>query len=149
MARFARFDPAAPAPAQVLGWYDTGLFNYASLPDPDAMIEMTDAQWDHRLEFPHGVAGGALVAMPPPAAADAAQTLVPKALVVERIAAAGRLREVRAALKLGVPDDGLDDAALLLRERWEAARMVEGGDADVRRALTMAGLDADAILAAP
>lgn len=83
----------------------------------------------------------------PVAPAPAAAGEVAKLAVVERIAAAGRLREARAALKLGRPDAELSDAELLLRERWLAARTLARDDAEVRGLLTMLGLDPDAILA--
>ena len=146
MARFARFDPAAPAPAPVLGWYDTEVFDYPNLPDAACLLAVTDAQWDHRMEFRHGVERGALVALPAPTAVPVV-AYVSKAVVVDRLAAAGKLRAVRVGFKHGVADDQLDDAALHLRERYETATFFASDDAGVRAVLAAAGLDPDQVLA--
>jgi hypothetical protein len=74
--------------------------------------------------------------------------LIAKLVVVERIGMAGKLREARAALQIGKPDDDLSDAALMLRERWEAATTLAQDDPQVRGFLAALGLDPDAILAA-
>lgn len=79
-------------------------------------------------------------ALPPP-------VLVSKLLLVERIGAASKLRDARAALKIGRPDAELTDAELLLRERWEAASTIGQDDAQVRSFLTALALDPDVILA--
>lgn len=73
--------------------------------------------------------------------------LIPKLLVVERIGLAGKLRDARAALKIGRPDDELSDAELLLRERWEAATTIVQDDVQVRGFLATLDLDPDQILA--
>jgi hypothetical protein len=55
----------------------------------------------------------------PPAPPDQGQPLtplIPKLTVVERVGIAGKLRDARAALKIGRPDAELSDAKLLLRE---------------------------------
>lgn len=80
--------------------------------------------------------------LPPPA-----PPLIPKLRVVERIGVAGKLRDARAVLKIGHPDDELSDAELLLRERWEAATTIAQDDAQLRGFLATLGLDPDAILA--
>jgi hypothetical protein len=72
---------------------------------------------------------------------------IPKLLVVERIGLAGKLRDARAALKIGRPDDDLTDAELLLRERWEAASTIAQDDAPLRGFLATLDLDPDTILA--
>jgi len=66
MPRYAHFDPAAPAPAPVLGWYDTDLLDYGDkLPSPAALLLLTDPQWAGRLTATQGVQGGTLVPAPP------------------------------------------------------------------------------------
>ena len=101
-----------------------------------------------------GMDAVSIIEPPPPpepaAPADpglAPPPLIPKLLVVERIGAAGKLRDARAALKIGRPDDELSDAELLLRERWEAAATIAQDDAQLRGFLATLGLDPDAILA--
>ena len=86
---------------------------------------------------------------PPPAPdpGPAPPPLIPKLLVVERIGLAGKLRDARAALKIGRPDDDLTDAELLLRERWEAATTIAQDDAQLRGFIATLDLDPDAILA--
>ncbi len=84
---------------------------------------------------------------PPPEPAIPPPVLVPKLVVVERIGAAGKLRDARAALKIGRPDADLTDSELLLRERWEAASTIAQDDAQVRSFLTALALDPDVILA--
>lgn len=73
--------------------------------------------------------------------------LIPKLTVVERVGFAGKLRDARAALKIGRPDAELSDAELLLRERWEAASTIAQDDVQVRGFLAALGLDPDQILA--
>jgi hypothetical protein len=84
---------------------------------------------------------------PPPEPALPPPVLVSKLLLVERIGAASKLRDARAALKIGRPDAELTDAELLLRERWEAASTIAQDDAQVRSFLTALALDPDVILA--
>lgn len=84
---------------------------------------------------------------PPPEPAIPLPVLVSKLVVVERIGAASKLRNARAALKIGRPDAELSDAELLLRERWEAAGMIAQDDAQLRGFLTALALDPDVILA--
>lgn len=73
---------------------------------------------------------------------------VPKLLVVDRLIAAGKLRDARAALKLGVADSKItNDDELALRERWEAARVIASDDAEARGLFSAIGADPDVILA--
>jgi hypothetical protein len=67
MTLYAQYDPTQ-SPAQVTGWYDTGLFDYPALPALTDLLVVTDAQWAARLANPSGwaVSGGALVAYTPP-----------------------------------------------------------------------------------
>lgn len=74
---------------------------------------------------------------------------VPKLKVIERLAAAGRLRTAYAALKREAPIADLSDAELALRERWDAATALFNDDADVRAFLTAIGADPAVILARP
>jgi len=84
----------------------------------------------------------------PPDPSPAPPPMISKLLLVERIGIAGKLRDARAALKIGRPDAELSDAELLLRERWEAASTIAQDDAQVRGFLAALGLDPDQILAA-
>jgi hypothetical protein len=83
----------------------------------------------------------------PPDPSPPAPPLIPKLVVVERVGVAGKLRDARAALKIGRPDAELSDAELLLRERWEAASTIAQDDVQVRGFLAALGLDPDQILA--
>jgi hypothetical protein len=84
----------------------------------------------------------------PPDPSPAPPPMISKLLLVERIGIAGKLRDARAALKIGRADAELSDAELLLRERWEAASTIAQDDAQVRGFLAALGLEPDAILAA-
>ncbi len=99
-----------------------------------------------------GMAEVTIINPPPPAPrpepAIPLPVLVSKLLLVERIGAAGKLRDARAALKISRPDDELSDVELLLRERWEAASTIAQDDTQVRGFLTALALDPDVILAA-
>ncbi|MBX9697815.1 MAG: hypothetical protein K2X74_00205 [Acetobacteraceae bacterium] len=99
-----------------------------------------------------GMAAVTIIDPPAPAAPPEPDVppplLIAKLVVVERIGMAGKLREARAALQIGKPDDDLSDAALMLRERWEAASTIAQDDAQVRGFLAALGLDPDAILGA-
>lgn len=68
MTQYARFNPSVAAPSQVIGWYDTGAFNYPNLPPASDLLEVTAAQWTARMSNPSGwaVSDGALVAYTPP-----------------------------------------------------------------------------------
>ena len=148
--RFAHFDHTATGPTRVLGWYDTVTFEYPSMPPNVDLLPMTDQQWAARMDQPWAVGGGMLVPWTPPQVILPPPVfMLPKLLVVERIAAAGKLRDARAALRLGVADSALTDAELVLRERWQAAQDVASDDADMRHMLTVLGLDPSVILAAP
>lgn len=83
----------------------------------------------------------------PPAPPAPASWEVPKLLLVDRLIAAGRLRQAYAALRLDDPATALSDGELALRERWKAAVTLRSDDADVRSLLTAVGADPDAILA--
>lgn len=63
MAKFAYFDNTVTSPYPVIGWFDTGEFNYPNLPHVASLLEVTDAQWTGRLVDPNGwaVSGGRLI----------------------------------------------------------------------------------------
>lgn len=69
MPKFAQFDPAAPSPQPVIGWYDTDSVNYPNLPPAANLLQLTQAQWDGRFATPF-VQNGKLVATPAPTAAQ-------------------------------------------------------------------------------
>ena len=85
MAKYARFDPKAPQPAPVLGWYDADLLRYGRVPadsalakmsEPDraaalaGFVKLTDAEWKGRLKGRWAIAtsvgdqAGSLVPVP-------------------------------------------------------------------------------------
>lgn len=64
MPRYAYFDPSTPEPRPVLGWYDTDALYYPNLPAADHLLQMTDEQWDGRMDTPM-IKGGTLVKAPP------------------------------------------------------------------------------------
>jgi hypothetical protein len=66
MAQYALFDHTTSAPAPVLGWYDTGVFTYPSLPDSSDLLALTSEQWAARLTGHWAVSNGVLVAYTPP-----------------------------------------------------------------------------------
>jgi hypothetical protein len=61
---FAWYDPAAPQPSRVLGWYDTDFAHYPNLPPEAELLRLTPEQWASRLDTPY-VQDGALVEAPP------------------------------------------------------------------------------------
>jgi hypothetical protein len=68
MTQYAYYDHTQPAPQPVLGWYDTGLFDYsAALPAAGDLLELTADQWNARLTGLWAVSSGVLVAYTPPA----------------------------------------------------------------------------------
>jgi hypothetical protein len=72
---------------------------------------------------------------------------VTKLIIVERLAAAGKLHAAHAALMLDTLAANLTAAQLLLRERWMAATQIPTNDPEVRALLTAIGADPDVILA--
>lgn len=72
---------------------------------------------------------------------------VPSYVVVQRIAAAGKLRYALMALKVGASLIDMTDAEIALRERWNKASELNSNDPDVIGLLTAIGLDPAAILA--
>lgn len=69
MTYYAKYDPAAPVPAKVIGWYNTSARAYPNLPPASDLLEVTAAEWQAHYADPNGwaVSGGALVPYTPPA----------------------------------------------------------------------------------
>jgi hypothetical protein len=147
--RFAVYDPGVP-PHMVTGWYDLDELDYSNsaLPPESMRLKLTDAQWDARMQGQWAVNNGALVPWEPPPAAEQPFD-VPKLVVVDRLQQLGLLRQARTALKLGLPDDQLSDAELLLRTQWEEAQAIGNTNQAVREFLVaLGGPDlVDAVLA--
>lgn len=63
MPFYAQYDHTAPAPAPVIGWYDTSTLTYAALPDEADLLLLDEQQWQDHLANTGGYAvdGGALV----------------------------------------------------------------------------------------
>jgi hypothetical protein len=62
--QYAQFNPAAPSPAPVMGWYDTSVFEYPNLPAAANLIAVTASQWAEHFNNPNGwtVQNGQLIA---------------------------------------------------------------------------------------
>jgi len=54
MTQYAYFDSTKPAPQNVIGWYDTGVLNYETLPSPNDLLELTPEQWRAHFANPSG-----------------------------------------------------------------------------------------------
>lgn len=63
MSKYAQYDPSSSSPTPVIGWYDTGVFNYPKLPPSTTLIAVTDTQWSAHFTDPNGwvVSNGQLV----------------------------------------------------------------------------------------
>ena len=83
----------------------------------------------------------------PPAAPPAPRALS-KAELLDRVAAAGKIRPFTAFFRLGEPAGQLSDDELLARAQWEAAPGFTERDPRLLEALKAAALDADAIFKA-
>lgn len=68
MTLYAQFDPTAPAPQPVTGWYDTATLHYPNLPPSTDLVEVDDATWAAHFVNPSGyeVNGSTLQLAPPP-----------------------------------------------------------------------------------
>ena len=68
MAYLAQYDPATPAPAKVIGWYNTSKRIYPNLPPATNLLEISEVEWDGHYANPNGwaVSAGALVQYTPP-----------------------------------------------------------------------------------
>lgn len=114
MAKLAAYDSSQGDPAPVIGWYDTDIINYQTLP-PET-LEMTEDEWAARRDGHWAVSGGsALVPYTPPPPPDQVimehinqgLTLHPSGAVLSlRTDAVAALREVArdAASGLGLPN---------------------------------------------
>ena len=67
MTQFAYYDHTVSAPSPILGWYDTGAFDYPNLPVAANLQALTPEQWAARMSGAWAVSGGALVPYTPPA----------------------------------------------------------------------------------
>lgn len=66
MAKYAQFDPAAAAPAPVVGWWDNDSFPHLALPPAADLLALTEVQWEAHFAGNWAVSGGALVPCAPP-----------------------------------------------------------------------------------
>lgn len=66
MTQYAYFDSTVPAPSPVLGWYDTSVHDYPTLPPSIDLLQLADDD-QSRFSGPWAVANGVLVAYTPPA----------------------------------------------------------------------------------
>ena len=68
MPKYAKFDPSAPAPSPVIGWYNTDARAYPNLPPASELVEVPADIWTAHYANTNGyaVSGGALVAYTPP-----------------------------------------------------------------------------------
>ena len=116
---------------------------------PPGTVPLTNEQWDRWRANPAAMRwqDGVLAATGTPAASVPHD--MPKLLVLDRIGSAGALRAFRAALKLDGADADLTDAELMTRDWWDASTSVRSDNAQVRAALSAAGVNPDVILAAP
>jgi hypothetical protein len=126
MTQYAHFDHTAAAPALVLGWYDTALFEYPNLPDAADLLLLTTDQWAARLSQQWGVQSGALVPYvpptpPPPTVQQQALALLGQPVAVQSTSmpaldasypidqiTQGQITGIAAAINagLGLPGDG-------------------------------------------
>ena len=63
MTQYACFDGTKPDPKPILGWYDTGVVTYPSMPPASDLLALTAAQWAARLTGIWAVSGGELVSV--------------------------------------------------------------------------------------
>lgn len=62
MTRYANYDHTITPLSPVLGWYDTDVFEYPSLPPIEDLIEVTDdAVWNNRTDGRWGVQAGLVI----------------------------------------------------------------------------------------
>lgn len=123
--RYAEYDPSAPQPAQVLGWYNHG---HPTPPAEDRRIELTDEQWATRLMNPY-VQAGALVTAP------TAQARAPAVVTMRQ----ARLALLQANL-LGQVETAVLQAGLAAQITWEYAITVERDDTLTQTLATALGL---------
>jgi hypothetical protein len=107
--KLAAYNPAAPQPAPVIGWYDLDAFEYSTL--PDAHIELTEDQWAHRLAGFWAVSNGALVPLAPPVPPPSS---VPVITIINQSATALALSQAKALAAKGDTAGALAAALQLL-----------------------------------
>jgi len=73
MPKYAYFDHTAAPPQRVMGWFDTDVVTYPTMPDDADLVELTDEEWAGRLAgfwtIVPGVGNGVLTSAeeaPPP-----------------------------------------------------------------------------------
>lgn len=142
----AHFDHTAPSPSRVRGWYDTDAFTYLNLPPAADLVEMTPTEWDARLTGIFGVQDGKVVPFVLPVQPLPVHQ-VAKVLLIERLAAVNKLRDLRRVLRYGVADGDLTNPELSLRERFDAATSVASDDGELLYLLAIIGADPVEILA--
>lgn len=76
MTQYAQYNSSVAAPSPVIGWYDTEVFNYPSLPPATDLLELTATQWATRLTGLWAVSNDALVPYTLPALPLAEQASV-------------------------------------------------------------------------
>jgi hypothetical protein len=78
MPKYAQYDPAAAAPAPVLGWWDTDSFPHLPLPPPAELLALSEAQWEAHFAGSWAVSGGALMlCTPPPPSSPTTSSVAP------------------------------------------------------------------------
>ena len=68
MPQYAQYDPSAPAPSPVIGWYNTDARKYPNLPPASDLVEVPADIWTAHYANTNGyaVSNGTLVAYTPP-----------------------------------------------------------------------------------
>lgn len=129
MPRYALTDPADAWPRPVRGYYDTGAFDYPSLPPAGRLTEMSDDAWGRRVLGPLCLAeDGTFVDAPEVPPTPVARTLPPLEFM-------GRFTPAESE---ALAQAAQSNASILLwMLRLSAAREVDLDDAQ-----TIAGLDA-------
>ena len=95
MAKYAYFDSTAPSPSLVIGWYDTDLFAYPTLPAPADLLTLTAAQWEARMNGLWAIVAGEMVPFTHPAPTS---WVVPWPTVRARLEASEHFAAAAAAL---------------------------------------------------
>ena len=142
MPKLACFDPASAAPHPVYGWIDSDAYPHSVLPDPAAILTVSDAEWAARMASPGGwaVQDGALVSYTPPPPPTPTTWYVPVPLLFSRLVTAGHAAAAEAAI---AAQPGLMLHLMSLRQG------VANDDAQAVALLAAIGADATVILALP
>ena len=70
MPKFAQYNPSEKQPSPVIGWYDTDDLEYLNLPAKTDLIDLTDAEWDARMDQQWCVSNGVLIPAAGPTTAE-------------------------------------------------------------------------------